>query len=253
LSQKIRPSARKFFVITVYFPGAGGVFEPAIPTTCPQGSSHKQSCDVRPHFFRERKTGPCFPLTVVRCFTHGCSFTLYPPGFGPYLRAPVLELAPDGTSPLPEKKDKPNLEAFEGSLFQAALDGEQGKTWERDSLDGVPDHWWSTQGRHLDLALRLLGISRASGARLRERIASVLSIDHLLLKEQSGVEKDGYRSRAKAICGVLRRLKQGMLGAIRLLFCGCLIGHWPIPWSWDPKREILERLPFRLPPIRAPA
>jgi hypothetical protein len=253
LSQEIRPSARRFFVITGYFLGAGGVLKPAIPTTCPQRSSRGAPCDVRTHFFRERKTGPCFPLTVARCHTHDCSFTLYPPAFGPYLRSPVLDLAPDGTAPLPEKRDPQGLEAFEGTLFQAALDGESRKAWARDSLDGVPDRWWSTQGRHLDLALRLLGIASDIGARLRERIAGVLSIDHLFLRDQSRVEKDGYHARAKAVCTVLRRLKRSATAALRLFFSGRLIGHWAVPWSWDHRRQVLERLPFRLPPIRAPA
>jgi len=253
LSQEIRPSARRFFVTTGYFPGGGGILEPAIPTTCPRWSPREKICDVRPHFIRRRKTGPCFPLTVARCQTHGCSFTLYPPAFGPYLRAPVLDLAPDGTAPLPERRDPQGLEAFEGTLFQAALDGESRKAWARDSFDGVPDRWWSTQGRHLDLAQRLLGIASDIGARLRERIAGVLSIDHLFLRDQSRAEKAGYHARAKAVCAVLRRLKRGATAALRLLFSGRLIGRWAVPWSWDHRRQVLERLPFGLPPIRAPA
>jgi hypothetical protein len=253
LSQEIRPSARRFFVTTEYFPGAGGVLEPAMPTTCPQASSHASRCDVRPHFIRPRKTGPCFPLTVARCYTHDCSFTLYPPAFGPYLRAPVLLLAADGSAPLSEKTDRQDLEAFEGTLFQAALDGERRKAWARDSLDGAPDRWWSTQGRHIDLAMRLLGITRDIGARLRERIARVLSIDHLFLRDQARTETDGYHARASAVCAVLRRLRHSATAALRLLFAGRLIGRWGTPRTWDRRRRLLERLPFRLPPIRAPA
>jgi hypothetical protein len=120
-------------------------------------------------------------------------------------------------------------------------------------LDGVPDRWWSTQGRHIDLALRLLGIARDIGARLRERIAGVLSIDHLFLRDQSRLEKDGYHARASAVCAVLRRLKRSATAALRLLFSGRLIGHWGAPRNWDARHQVLERLPFRLPPIRAPA
>jgi len=253
LSQEIRPSARRFFVTTGYFPGAGGILEPAMPTTCPRASPRGKRCVVRQHSIRPRKTGPCFPLTVARCHTHDCSFTLYPPAFGPYLRAPVLHLAADGTAPLPETRDTEGLEAFEGTLFQAAIDGESRKAWARDSLDTTPDRWWSTQGRHIDLAQRLLGIGRDIGARLRERIAGVLSLDHLFLRDQSRVEKDGYHARAKAVCTVLRRLKLSATAALRLLFSGRLIGHWGAPRNWDRRREILERLPFRLPLIRAPA
>jgi hypothetical protein len=254
LSQEIRPSARRFFVTTGYFLDAAGILEPAIPMTCPEGSSHGKRCDVRRHSIRQRRTGPKFPLTVARCHTHDGSFTLYPPAFGPYLRAPVLDLAPDGTAPLSEKKrDQQGLEAFEGTLFQAAIDGESQKAWARDSLDGVPDRWWSTQGRHIDLAMRLLGITRDIGARLRERIASVLSLDHLFLRDQSRTVMDGYQARAKAVCTVLRRLKLGATAAMHLFFSGRLIGHWGAPRNWDRRRQVLDRLPFRLPPIRAPA
>jgi hypothetical protein len=144
------------------------------------------------------------------------------------------------------------LEAFEGTLFQAAIDGECRKAWARDSRDGAPDRWWSTQGRHIDLAQRILGIAGDIGARLRERIAGVLSIDALFLRDQSRKEKDGYQARARAVCAVLRRLKRRATAALRLFFCGRLIGHWGIPRIWDPRRQVLERLPFRLPPIRAP-
>jgi len=164
-----------------------------------------------------------------------------------------MALAPDGTAPLAEKTDPDRLEAFEGTLFQAALDAERRKAWARDSRDGAPDRWWSTQGRHIDLALRLLGIARHIDDRLRERIAGVLSIDHLFLRDQSKVEKSRYHARAGAVCAVLRRLQRSATAALRLFFCGRLIGHWGAPRNWDPRRQILERLPFRLPPIRAPA
>jgi len=253
LSQEIRPSARRFFVTTDYFPGTDGLLEPAMPATCPHASSRGKRCDVRPHFLRARKTGPGFPLTVARCYTHDFSFTLYPPAFGPYLRAPILLLAPDGSVPLFEKKDRQGLEAFEGTLFQAALDGERREAWARDSLDGAPDRWWSTQGRHIDLAMRLLGIARDIGARLRERIAHVLSLDHLVLREESRTKTDGYHARASAVCRVLRQLKQTATTSLRLFFAGRLIGHCGAPRNWDRRRQILDRLPFRLPPIRAPA
>jgi hypothetical protein len=120
-------------------------------------------------------------------------------------------------------------------------------------VNGAPERWWSTQGRHLDLALRLLGIAGDIGARLRERIAGVLSIDHLLLRDLSRLEKDGYHARASAVCRVLCRLKQSAAAALRLLLAGRLIGHWGAPRNWDPRRHVLEPLPFRLPPIRAPA
>ncbi len=252
MSQEIRPSARRFFVTTAYSPNAAGFFQPAIPTTCPRASTGEAPCDVRAHCTRPRKTGPDFSLTVARCHTHNCSFTLYPPAFGPYQRVPVLDLAPDGSPPISAKGDDGALKAFEGTLFQAALDGERRKPWARDSIAGVPDRWWSTQGRHIAVAMKLLGIARAITPRLRERIASALRLDHLFLTDQSQA-KDGYHARASAVCRVLRRLKRSATAALRLLFSGHLIDRWGVPFHWDARRRAFERRPFRLPPSRAPA
>jgi len=43
------------------------------------------------HSYRERKTGPCFSLIVLRCKTHQCFFTLYPLGYLPYMRQPLTQ------------------------------------------------------------------------------------------------------------------------------------------------------------------
>ena len=224
-----------------------------MPSTCPRRSAQEASCDIRRHYLRVRKTGPGFPLTVVRCHKHKCAFTLYPPGFAPYQRKPVVALAPDGTSPIAEPRPGRRLEAFEGTLFHAALDGERQEAWARNSEKGPPDRWWSTQGRHIRLASRLLGVSADTGARLREQLAAVLSVDHLFIRERTPAEAAGYHARSKGVCAVLRRLTRGATAALRLLFCGHLIERWGLPWIWDPRRQVLERLPFRLPPIRAPA
>jgi hypothetical protein len=252
LSHNSGSSAREFFVITPYFPAAGGVLTPAMPQACPLRSAGEPTCDVRRHSVRLRKTGPGFPLTVARCHKHKGAFTLYPPGFAPYQRKPILGLAPDGTSPLPESRSRNGLGAFEGTLLEAAMDGERQVAWPRNSERGFPEEYWSTQGRHIKLASQLLGISAETGSRLREQIAAALSVDHLFLQEKSRSDAHGYHARSKAVCAVLRRLRRGAGVALRLLYCGHLIKRWGVPWSWDPTREVLERLPFRRPPIRSP-
>jgi hypothetical protein len=192
----------------------------------------------------------------VRCHTHGKCFTLYPPGFGPYLRKPVLRLAPDGGVPLAdERKDPDDLEAFEDTLFEAALDACEGRAWARNSDREIPERWWGTQGRHLGLALGLLGICAAFTDRLRETIADVLRVDLLVLHQEATKQTEGnlgYRERGKAISRVLRKLRRDRGTAFRLLFSGYAIGQWGLPLSWDPKRDILERLPFHLPGTVAP-
>lgn len=188
------------------------------------------------------------PLTVVRCSTHRFHFTLYPPGYAPYRRQPVLDQAPDGTELIPPKNLP--LHAFQETLFQAALDANDRKPWARDSDSDthLPDRWWSTQGRHLDLASRLLGLFEGLADRLRETIATVLSLDLLLLLElaqrMTGASA-GYRSKGQAICELLQAIAPRRDRGHRLLLCGHLIGHWAIPLCWNKTKQVLERLPFR--------
>jgi hypothetical protein len=208
------------------------------------------SCDVRPHHLRPRKTGPRHPLLVVTCRSHKASFTLYPPGFAPYQRTPVLSLPPDGGTVLPGEANEP-LEAFRGTLFEAALDAKEGKAWSRNSERDVPASWWSTQGRHIAVASRLLGVAREIGDRAREAIAAVLSVACLVLRDQSRSLGRGYRSKGEAICVVLDALGARTC-AERLLFAGYATGLWARPWTWDPSRRCLASLPFPAPGTEAP-
>jgi len=235
-----------------------------MPSCCPYSGPGDPPCVLSILHRRPRKTGPRFPVTVVQCRTHGHGFTLYPPSYAPYARQPVLQLGPDGTSVQGEKASSPSGAAgmesskgvsaglwtdFEGTLFHAALDAGEGRPWARDSLEEIPDKWWPTQGRHLGLAVRLLGLAEGFGARLRESIAQVLSVDLLFLKDQEHWVRDhpGYRGLGCAVCRVLSLLKGGARRARDLLFCGYLVGRWGRPLHWDPQRKILEHLPFPRP------
>lgn len=256
-SHNLAKNARKFFVPTPYSPGPNGTLEPAIPKVCPLRRAADRPCRVRLHHWRQRKTGPDWALAVVRCHEHKRTFTLYPPGYAPYQRLPVVALAPDGRAPLCEAHSRRPLEVFEGTLFEAAIDGEANRAWARNSENGSSEQHWSTQRRHIRLASRLLGTSADTPPRLREHLAGVLSVEELFLSDQARADGSGYRASSEAICAVLRRVvksaprRRANLG-LRLLLCGYLAGCWGLPFSWDPERESFEPVPFRLPPIRAP-
>jgi hypothetical protein len=187
---------------------------------------------------RVRKTGPRHLLAVVVCGTHGCGFTLYPPGYAPYRRQPVLHVAPDG-SPVPGDGDH---ERFAETMFEAAVDAKAGRAWARLTEDDPPEHWWSTQGRHLGFAARLVGVAANLADAARETIATALSVSTLMLREHSLAR--GYRAIGDAICDVLQRIRGGTRRAQQLLVCGHLAGHWGAPWRWDPSRQVMERSPF---------
>jgi len=243
-----RPSARGFFIVMPHERGPDAVWRSQLPDHCPLRDS-QGTCRITEHHRRHRKTGPGFPLLVIRCAVHRKHFTLYPPGYGPYLRKPVVDLAPDGTCLL-GPPDTP-LEPFDGTLFDAALDAAQGKPWARDSVDAdpPPEQWWSTQGRHLDLTVRLLGLLRGLQKGLRATIAATLCVKLLLLRELSThiATTPGYRAKGRAAVEVLLSVTAGRSCAHRLLHCAHLIGHLALPLLWNETGRTLERLPFAPP------
>ena len=238
------PSARRPFIVTPYVLAADDRLVAEVPEQCPRAPATSRSkCRISAHHLRKRKMGPGFALLVARCGEHGCAFTLYPPGFAPYRRQAVVRVGPDGSGMLSD----PSVtleERFEGTLFEAAVDAGRGRAWARESGDALPEHWWTTQGRHLNLASRILGVAQELPDRLREGLAAILRVDTLSLRDLA--PSVGYRARARAVCIVLRRLPAAAVTAVRLLRCGHLIGHWGEPLHWDPKRHALERDPFPL-------
>lgn len=228
-----------------------------MPAEGPCRDSDAQSCRVRFNFYRIRQTGPSFPLAVLRCTTHGCSFTVYPPGYVPYGRQPILNTSPSGNTPLSEGKtlSQKNKDLFAGTLFQAGLDAAAGLAWQREG-DGLTVCWWPNQIRILAKLLRLLGVDPALSAHERERFAAVLDVEHLFLNDCVRLIEcnAGYKSRGVAIKSVLDRLVNGPCVLDRLLVSGYLAGLWGCPLRWYPDIGLVRSLPFpeagsRSPPL----
>jgi hypothetical protein len=47
-------------------------------------------CTINIHSYRDRKCGPGFKLAVFQCKSHVLTFTVYPPGWLPYGRRPLV-------------------------------------------------------------------------------------------------------------------------------------------------------------------
>jgi hypothetical protein len=153
-----------------------------------------------------------------------------------------MRVAPDG-KPIHGEGDRQRTD-FTQTVFEAALDAKQGQAWAResDSYHDPPERWWGTQGRHLRLTARLVGLAGDLCDRVRSSIAAVLAVNHLQLREGSrGV---GYRAIGKAICDVLERMRGTARRALQLLVCGKLTDLWGEPLYWDAQRQVLERSPF---------
>jgi hypothetical protein len=192
---------------------------------------------------RERKTGPCFPLTVLACGRHGVGFTLYPPGHVPYGRVQVVPVAPDGRAIV----DLPRgAEAFEGTVFEATLCASKGAAWDRERAGGS-ERWWGTQWRRQAVGVRICGVAPALGEADREAVAAALEVELLLLREQaqSIASHPGYRSRGQGVSAVLGRLAVGPCLLSRLMASGHLAGLWGPPLWWDTQAAQLRSFAFR--------
>ena len=239
-SYPARPRSRTPFLITSYVAGPDGDLKAELPACCPSWRA-PETCRVSVHHLRHRKCGPSHSLAVAQCRTHGIAFTLYPLGYAPYLRRPLLRLSPDGRAILPEPG--PSIREWRGTLFEAAVDAQEGRAWSRSSeVATVLDRWWATQGRHLHRSASIVGVEKELAERVREAIAAVLSIGTLVLRELS--RADGYRAIGVAVCRVLQRVRGGARRALRLSVCGHIFGLWGAPWRWDPARQVMERSPF---------
>jgi hypothetical protein len=172
------------------------------------------------------------------CGTHEVGFTLYPPGHVPYGRVSLAPVAPDGRTII----DGPRgAQAFEGTVFAAALDASKGMAWDRER-EGGSDRWWGTQGQRVALALGICGVAPELGEAEREAVAAVLGVELLHLREQAQkvVAAPGYRRRGEGVCAVLERLTEGPCVLSRLMASGHLAGFWGPPLRWDPQAARLR-------------
>lgn len=243
-----RSAATRPFIVTPYVSGRGGVLVPALPAEGPCGDAGEGPCRITVHHFRERGTGPCHPLTVVRCAVHRQAFTLYPPGHVPYGRKAIALSAPDGSAitPLPETAADPVIAPWSWTLFEAALDAHIGHAWPRDGEGGRGAPSWRTQRRHLARGARLLGVDPALDETTRSQVARELGVPLGLLCEGADTVRraPGYRSLGRAQAAVLCALAWGPTVWRRLAVTGHRTTVWGPPHAWEEDVQALRPLPF---------
>ena len=209
-----------------------------MPTRCPRGEGGSERCRFVVVGYRNRKTGPCHPLVLLRCRRHsGPCFAVYPPGYSPYLRkrfAPVdsrgnlvrhAEISVAGDSGA----------SWESTLMSAAIDAGRGERWSRD---GVSDDLRRrrTQDRHLELSALLLGLSSALSTRTAQQIAGALGIAylHLLESRRSYAAALTYVEKGAVVVDVVARLRADGTLWRRLLRAGELAAVWRTRRRWEP-------------------
>lgn len=95
-------------------------------------------CRVGGAGWRERLTGPQYPLKVVRCRVHNVSFTLYPEGHVPYGRVAVLS-----------ERDEAYEIDTKSSLVGAAIAAARGERWPEELIFDEQGPVQRTQSRRV--------------------------------------------------------------------------------------------------------
>lgn len=244
----MRPRATRPFVVTAYLP-CGNRLVPEIPDCCPGRSEGEADCQVTVHGWRGRKTGPGFPLCVVKCEPHKLAFTLYPLGHVPYGRAAIAAISSDGQAVVDAECGSGEVAvAWEVTVFGAACDAAHGRAWPRSGRGEQES--FRTQCRRVKLAATLLGVLCASDA-VQLVMAVVLGVAALTLRDASSAFRAPswrrYTHRALALLVPLAELERAGGLLERVLAAGAQIGQWGSAYRWEPRTRML-RLQTRGPP-----
>ena len=233
----------RLYVVSPYYADSDGKLVAELPIFGPCHHWDQRPCKLGIDHYRDRKTGPCFPILVIRCSTHKKGFTIYPPGYVPHGRQPLAPVAPDGHL----ITEKSGAQLFRGTYFDAALDAAVGHFWPCESTTGSLSARYCTQKRHLSRTLLLFGIQPGLHERLREETSQILVLPGQLLHDSAALLQahPNYQNQGKAICHVLNALEPSTSLFERLADVGAGVCLWPALQLWDPQRKILRLSPYR--------
>lgn len=220
-------STSRAYVVSPYFPKNSKEIVPELPEHCPCCAS--DSCKIVLDHLRERTTGPCLSLYVMRCKTHKIGFTLYPYGYYPYSRHTLAPVDMEGNL-LTKSYDK-KTSLFVGTLFEAATDAADGIAWKKESTDGHLQLRLTSQVRHMQRATILLSIAPENRSYLREEIAQILTISGQAIIDTSvqiAQSLCNHQCWGDNICNLLRQIPPGTLFE-RLAEAGASVGLWKRP------------------------
>lgn len=211
-------------IVCPYHANAGGFYEASQPRQCPEGEG-SYACKLRRHSVRERKAGPSVPLTIFHCALHEVYFTVYPPGWGPWLRVPLVPCSPEGQI-LDTGQD----------IFAASRNAAKRSDWPESvaqQKDATKSHYlgvFRTQKRHIHLGAKLLGIHPELGA-IQSECAIILDLSELELREASKRIRDGptFRRIAEEGVATLTKLHDVTMLLIRLMRTGSRNQLWGAP------------------------
>ena len=166
------------FLTAEYAPNSSGSLKPPTPVVCPAAEAGAAgSCGISAHAYRERKCGPGFKLAVFRCENHLVSFTVYPTGWMPYGRRPLIG---------------------EVSTFEAVEQLSNGSRWPEHATGSTPTG--KTQRRWVSAWSILIDTCPRLSLDDRHKAANTLGIRTLLLKEKADQIRAGPTMISRALC-----------------------------------------------------
>jgi len=228
---RARRASTPIFATAPYEADEQGQLRAVLPTRCPFASPEEDGCRLGVNHRRERKTGPCFPLDVVRCARHPVhSFTLYPAGHFPYGRTALARCSVAGPLLTDAETGEP---VWGGTIFEAAQQADCGVRWPSHSATDAPAVR-RTQGRHLELAGLLLGVHPDLDDGEREQIATRLRLPTMTLRSAAALWSVSWSLRGAAIALVHAALAIDGSLLDRLLSAGYAAGLWAQPRRWEP-------------------
>jgi hypothetical protein len=232
MSLSLKPSFGKRPLITMaYIANAMGVLKPNKPLKCPSSSDGDPDCSIYIERWRHRVCGISFPLAGMHCETHDTSFTVYPPGWTPYARSPLVLVDHNGHALEPEA----TVSRWVGTVFEAAVDASNEILWPEElelgpteADDCVIAQSRRTQRRHVAGVMRLFGFNRSATLREREVVASLTGVGVTKLEEGARKIREGPTLVLQGLeaVQVLEQLPVLRIMMTGLLTLGVNQGYW---------------------------
>jgi hypothetical protein len=187
--------AQRRVVTAPYFFDLHGRLRPKRPKGCSRLDC-ASVCRIAFHRWRTRKYGVEHPLACFICREHDCSFTVYPPGWLPFGRRPVVCVTASGFD-IGGLED--SVEAWADTAFGAAVDAGAKRLWPVTA--GGCKEWEErygreaygvrrTQARHVAGVLMFMALS-AELALERPKVAAVLDFDLSTIAVCAARPRDG--------------------------------------------------------------
>ena len=174
----IRRLSNRIFVTGLYYVAKDAGIEAKIPERCPRAESDA-TCRITKFSTRKRTCGMGYPLWICICSNHNYHFTVYPPGWIPFARNPIVHLTPDGKPIEIVHSDSDSEEASPWSftMFKSVIAAAAGRLWPEEKQLGVtgsplPVNYHGvarTQKRGIKFFMKTFGLSQKKPSQMARK------------------------------------------------------------------------------------